>query len=187
VTGNEYRYSYVTDPGSWGDFDRFFKQAKLCTSVWRTRIDPHMLSASSEYDIWMPGMSSLASDKVPDTGASYIVEIALKSGHQAYETYVRDVKMIYSAMEKTKWDGHRATIEVNGGGPNAPNFILVIPFKNFEDWGKSIKPPLWKMVADVYGQKKADELRNELSEVVRHSSSHYDSIDPALSYTPSSH
>ena len=187
VTGEEYRYSYVTDPGSWSDFDSFFKQAKLCGSVWRTHVDPYMLSASSQYDIWMPDMSSLASDKTPDSGGSYVVEITLKSGHQAYETYVKDVRMIYSAMAKSKWGGHEATIEINGGGPNAPNFVLVIPFKNFEDWGKPIKPSLWEMIANVYGRKKADELRKELNEVVKHTSSHYDAVDPELSYTPSNH
>ncbi len=187
VTGEEHRYSYVTDPGSWSDFDPFFKQANLCVSAWRTYVDPHMLSSSSQYDIWMPGMSNLASDKTPDSGGFYVVEVTLKSGHQAYETYVKDVRMIYSAMEKSKWGGHWATIEVNGGGPNAPNFVLMIPFKNFEDWGKPIKPPLWEMMANVYGRKKADELRNELNEVVKHTSSHYDAVDPKLSYTPPSH
>lgn len=185
ITGKEYRYSYVSDFGSWGDLDKIHEASMVCNSVWMSQIDPHVKSGYQSFDVLMPDMSNIADPNPPDSGFIFVIEDWLKPGHKARDTYVKNVEMIIAAMRKTKWGGHAETLAINGGGSGAPDFVIVIPFKNFAEWGKPIEPPLWKMVANVYGQKKAEEIRDALDSVLKHSSSHYDAIDPDLSYTPS--
>lgn len=185
VTAELYHFSYVSNFGSWGDLDKIHEGSMACHSVWMSQIDPHLKKSYQAFDVLMPGMSHIADTNPPSSGYAFVVADWLKPGPKARETYVKNLKMVFAAMNKDNWGGHAMSLAISGGGSGAPSFIIVIPFKNFADWGKPVEPPLWKMVASVYGKKKAEEMHDAIDGVIKRSSTHYVAIDPELSYTPS--
>lgn len=185
-TGNTYAVSYDTDNLSWADFDAMHKEGQACDSVFGSQVNPHLKSETSAFYTQMPGMIHMSKSMMsgPASGLIVVVDFTLKPGREAYETFTSDVKMLYRAMAKSNWPGYSATYEVRDAGAGAPDFVLVLPNKNWAELGSEIKPPLWTMVAKVYGQKKADEIRKSLDGAIANSSSHVDSYDPELAYIP---
>lgn len=185
VTGNVYVYSYVSDPVEWADFDTMHETAGVCDSVWRSKVNPYLKSETSAFMVVKPELSHMPEGLDLGTGLIDVTYFKLKSGHEAHEMFSSAIKAITEAAEKTKWPGHYMFSMVQDAGPDAPDYILVWPAKNWADFGNQIDPPLWKMVEEVYGKKKAGELRKTLDEVIVNSSSHVDHYNADLTYTPS--
>lgn len=187
ATGNVYSYSYVSDAVTWGDFDAMHEQGKPCDSVWTEQVNPHLMGETSAFMIVHPEMSHMPEGVDAGTGLIGVTSFTLKNGRGPYETFMKDARLIAEAAAKAKWPGHYAFVEVRDAGPHAPDFLLVMPAKNWADYGRDIEPPLWKMVANVYGQKKADEIRKSVNGAIKKASSHADSYDADLTFTPSGH
>ncbi len=186
-TGNTYSYSYVSDFLTWADFDALHVAAKPCDSVLDTAVNPHLKSESSAFMTLDPDMSNMPSDTSPAAGLIEVETFTLTDAPGAYEKFQSSVKMIYAAIEKSGRPGHSMMLEVADGGSDAPDFILVMPHASWADLGRKINPPLWTMMKNVYGAKKAQQLRKTLDEVVKHTTSHVDAYDAELTYTPAGH
>ncbi len=76
--------------------------------------------------------------------------------------------------------------EVESGDVGTPDFILTWSAKDWADYSMDINPPFWKMVENVYGKKEAVALRKTMNDSVKESSSHIDSYNADLTYTPAS-
>lgn len=183
VTGNTYSYSYVSDPVTWADFDAMRQEFHACESVYMNSVNPHLLTETSSFMTLAPGMSNMP--KGVDAGDHLIkvVTFTLKGGHASHEAFKNSVKMVYAAFAKTHRPDYSMTFEVNDGRSGAPDFILVIPHKDWADFGRKINPPLWTMMAKVYGADKAQGIRKALNAAIASSSSHVDRYDADLSYT----
>lgn len=186
-TGNTYTYSYTTDPLAWGDFDTMHTAGKACESVWMSSANPHLLSETSSFYTLAPGFSHMPQGLHPSEGLVEIIEFKLKEGQTAYDAFTSSVKSIFAAVEKTQRPGAAMMLEVQDAGPGAPDFILVLPHNSWADLGKKVEPPLWTMMANVYGAKKAQEIHKTLGSAVERTSSHVDSYDADLTYMPASH
>ena len=186
-TGDTYTYSYTTDPATWGDFDTMYAAGKACESVWMSAANPHLLSETSTFYTLDPGMSNMPQGMHPTDGLVEVVEFKIKEGQAAHDAFKDSARMIFTAVEKTHRPGSAMMLEVEDGGSGAPDFILVLPHKNWADLGNEIQPPLWTMMANVYGAKKAQEIRKTLGNVTEHTSSHIDRYDADLTYTPANH
>ncbi|MGH8128324.1 MAG: hypothetical protein ACRETC_08155 [Gammaproteobacteria bacterium] len=187
VTGNTYMYSYDSDPATWADFDAMHTAGKACDSVWESDVNPHLMSETSAYMAAMPGMSYMPKGWRPGSGLVDVNYFTLKNGRAANEAFTNGIKKIYAAAAKTHWSGYSITSQVVGGGPGAPDYVLVIPAKNWADYGAAPNPSLWKMVANVYGKKKAAEIRKSINDAIKSSSEHMDRYNADLTYTPSNH
>jgi hypothetical protein len=123
------------------------------------------------------------SDKQPPPALIGVVYFHLKNGHDAHEAFKAAVKKIASAAEKTDWPGHFETDEINYGGDGSPDYIVVLPNKDWADVGMETNPSLWKMMESVYGKTEAAAIRKSLNDSIEKSSSHIDSYNADLTYT----
>jgi len=184
VTGNTYMYSYDTNPSTWADFDKMHDTGGVCDEVWQSAVNPHLVSETSAFMVGMPELSHMPKNMGLGSGLIDVTYFKLKAGHEARDTFTNTIKMIAEAATKSNWPGHYQFASVQDAGPGAPDFILVWASKNWADFGMDINPPLWKMVEDTYGKKKANELRMSLNDVIVDSSSHVDEYNQDLTYKP---
>lgn len=183
-TGNTYTYSYVSNPVTWADFDTMHEQGKACDAVWMAQVNPHLMSETSAFMVAHPEMSHMPGDMGVGTGLIGVTYFTLKSGREPYETFMKNAKLIAEAAAKANWTSHYGFGEVQDAGPGAPDFIFVFPAKNWADYGQPVNPSVWKMLEGVYGKKKAEEIRKSVNDTIKHISSHVDSYDADLTYTP---
>lgn len=184
VTGNNYMYSYDSDPVSWADFDKMHQQSAACDAVWSSEVDPHLIGETSAFMKIMPEMSHMMGKGDIGTGLISVTFFSIKGGSVAHQAFVDNVKMIAQAAEKSHWAGMFSFSRVEGGGPGAPDYVLVWPSRNWADYGTEVTPAMWTMVANAYGKKKADAIRDALSSVITASSNHIDAYSAELTYTP---
>lgn len=183
-TGDTYSYSYTSDPVTWADFDTMEATGKACDSVYQSGVNPHLKSETSAFYVMRPGMSYMPKDMGPPTGLVDVESFTLKGSQAADDAFTNGIKMIYAAAVKTHWSYYSMTLQVMNGGRSAPDYILVIPAKNWADFGTEPKPTVWTMLANVYGKKKAAEVRKSIDDAIKNSSSHVDSYNAGLTYTP---
>ena len=184
-TGDTYRYSYVAGPYTWADFDTMHTSGKACDATWHKQANPHLKSEGSAFMVSHPDMSHMPkdSDKAPPPALIGVVLFHVKNGHEAHEAFTDAVKKIASAADKSNWSGHFQTDEINYGDDGSPDYLVLLPNKDWADVGAMANPPLWKMMENVYGKTEAAAIRKSLNDAIEKSSSHIDSYNADLTYT----
>ena len=184
-TGNDYMYSTDVGPITWADVDTLQEQAKPCDATWRAQTNPHLKGETSAFMVLQPDMSNLPAGWRTQTPPPilHVYDYTLKPGHDASMAFTDAVKKITAAAVKTKWAYYWSTMQIEGGGDGAPDYILVIRSKNWADVGTAPNPALWKMVANAYGQTDADAIRKQLNDAIAKAPDHFDKYNADLSYT----
>lgn len=184
-TGDTYRYSYVAGPYTWADFDTMHSTGKACDAIWRKQANPHLKSESSAFMVRHPDMSHMPkdSDKAPPPALINVILFRVKQGHEAHEAFTDAVKKIAAAADKSNWSGHFQTDEINYGDDGAPDYLVLLPNKDWADVGMEANPSLWKMMETVYGKTDAAAIRKSLGDSIEKTSSHIDSYNADLTYT----
>jgi hypothetical protein len=185
VTGNTYVYSYVVVLPNWAGLDTNHAISGVCDSVFGSEINPHLLSETAAVTTVMPGFSHYPDNMAPMTPLTEVISFTLKPGMAAYNAFTTAVKAIYAAEAKSNWPYYSELDALNYAGPGAPDFQLVIPAKSWAEIGTPESPSVWKMLANVYGQRKADEIRKSIEDAIASTEAHVDRYDPSLSYMPS--
>lgn len=184
VTGNTYIYSYVVMVPDWAALDTTHAMAAVCDSVFEADVNPHLLSETAAVTTVMPGFSHYPNGVAPMTPLTEVISFTLKPGMAAYDAFTKGAKAIYAAEEKSNWPYYSELDEMNYAGPGAPDFQLILPVKSWAEIGTPESPTVWKMLANVYGQRKADAIHKSIDDAIASSESHIDRYDPSLSYTP---
>jgi hypothetical protein len=182
-TGDVYSYSYVSDPGSWADFDEMHKQGKPCDATFQQEVNPHLKGEISAFILEQDDMSHMASKAM----AGDLMEVTyfkLKSGYGRDKAFTDAVKKVTAAAVKSKWAYPYRFVRVIDGGADAPDFMVVNSSSSWAEMGAEANPSLWKMVESVYGKDGATELRKAFGDTVEQESSHIDRRDAELTYTP---
>jgi hypothetical protein len=183
-TGDTYQYSYVSSPVTWAAFDAMRAANKACDQTWRTAANPHLKGETSAFMVQRPDLSHMSGDMALTSPLLEVRFFKLKQGHEASEAFTNVAKQIAAAAEKTHWSAHYMFGEVQDSGEDAPDFILLIPAKNWADFGADPNPTVWKMVENAYGKPTADSLRKSLNDSIQSDSSHIDSYSAELTYMP---
>ena len=185
-TGDTYKYSTVTGPYTWADFDAMDAATKPCDTTWRTQSNPHLLSETSVFMVDQPELSHMPAgwEKQAPPALINVIYETLKPGHDASEAFIAVIKKIAAAAEKSKWPYYFRVMKVDGGDEGSPDYLVVLPEKSWADYGADASPSLWKMVEGVYGKDDTAALRKSLNDAVQHSSSHIDRSNADLSYIP---
>lgn len=184
-TGDTYSYSYVSDPMPWASFDAMDTAVKACLGVIHSDVNPHLKGEISAFMQAMPELSHLPKDMGPPPPLIEVRYFMLKPGHQAMETFMAAVKKIAAAAAKSNWPHYFQFTRMIDAGDGAPDFILVIPDKNWADVGTEPDPDVWKMIENVYGKSDAATIRQSINDAVAKQSSHVDSYNAELSYIAS--
>ena len=184
MTGNTYMYSYVVILPNWAGLDTAHATAGVCDSTFASDVNPHLLSETAAVTTVKPGFSHYPKNMDPMTPLTLVVSFTLKPGMAAYDTFTSDAKAIYAAEAKANWPYYSELDEMNFAGPGSPDFQLIIPAKSWAEIGTPDSPSVWKMLANVYGQRKADQIHRSMNDAIASSEEHVDQYDPSLSYTP---
>lgn len=182
-TGNTYMYSYVTQPMMWADFDKMHDTGKACDDTWRKKANPYLKSETSSFLVAEPKMSRMSKDMTMNKRLVHVTFFMLKHGHNAYVAFTEAAKKLAQAAEKANFPYHYLFQSVRGGGPGAPDFILVNWDENWADYGAPANPSFWKMVEGVYGANETTNLRNTINDTTVDINSHIDSVNTDLTYT----
>lgn len=185
VTGDTYAYSYVVMLSNWAGLDTNHAMSAVCDSVFESDVNPHLLSETAAISTVMPGFSHYPKEMAPMTPLTEVISFTLKPGRAADEAFRNGVKAIYAAEAKSNWPYYSELDGMSFAGPGAPDFQLIIPAQSWAQIGTPESPSVWKMLANVYGQRKADGIRKSLDGAIASSEEHVDRYSPSLSYTPS--
>jgi hypothetical protein len=183
-TGDTYAYSYTTDPLPWEAFDTMHSAGKACDQTLRSNVNPHLKSETSAFYEAMPEISHMGKGEGMTSPLIQVTLFKLKQGHEASEAFIAAAKKIADAANKSNWPFHYRFGRIKLGAEGAPDFILVSPAKSWADLGEGENPTLWKMVESVYGKDDAQALRKSINEAIAEASSHADSYNADLTYTP---
>lgn len=183
-TGDTYRYSIAVGPMSWADMDKMRDAAKPCDSVWRSDGNPHLKSETSAFLVAMPDLSRMPKDDGTKPALIGVTLFTLNNGHDTDEAFTDAVKKIKAAADKTKWSLEYTFYRVRAGDKDAPDYVLVSPYKNWADYGAGPNPGVWKMLENADGKQEADAIRKAIDGAIKDASSHIDSYSDELSYHP---
>lgn len=186
-TGDVYAYSYVSDPGSWAAFDDMHKQGKACDATFQTAVNPHLKGETSAFIEEQADMSRIDPKKGTSGALMDITYFKLKRVSGSDKAFTDAVKKITAAANKSHWPYYYRFVRVREGGADAPDFMVVSYSTNWADLGAEADPTMWKMVESAEGKDAAADLRKALGGVIEDESSHVDSVDEELTYTPSAH
>ena len=155
-TGDDTRYLFLVEFGSWGDMDAHDPAGKACAALFRTQVQVHVTQVFSEIavpndkDSYMPGGD-------PDPAPMIWVDAyRIKPGQG--DAFSDGLGKFAAAAAKTHWNAHFAGYDVEGGGQGAENFVLVWPNKNWADIGQDPSPSVKDMMNSVYGAAGAQSM-----------------------------
>jgi len=182
-TGDVYAYSYVSDPGSWADFDEMRTQGKACDATFQQEVNPHL---KSEISVFIREEAEMSHTTSKDMSGDLmeITYFKLKSGYGKGKAFTDAVKKVSAAAAKSKWAYPYRFVQVMDGGADAHDFMVVSYSSSWAELGADANPSLWKMVEGVYGKEGATDIRKVLGDAVEQESSHIDRRDAELTYTP---
>jgi hypothetical protein len=181
-TGDTYRYSYVAGPYTWADVDTMHASGKACQDAWRSEGNAHLKSETSAFLVAMPELSRMPKDKNAKPALINVTYFTLNNGLEADAAFTDGVKKITAAAEKSKWSLEYTTYKVRGADKDAPDYILVSPYKSFADYGAGPNPAVWKMLESADGKQEADAVHKAINDAIKDASSHVDSYSEELTY-----
>lgn len=183
-TGNTYMYSYAAGPYTWADFDTMHDASKACDDTWHTEANPHLKGESSAFLIEMPELSHPPQDKNAKPALINVTFFMLKGDRGADDAFTDGLKKITAAADKTKWSGHYTVYKSKGADKDAPDYLIVSPYKNWAAYGAGADPTVWKMLENADGKENAEAVRKSINDALKDVSSHVDNYNEELTYNP---
>lgn len=180
-TGDLTRYLFLNVYTSWAAMDTQDPAGKPCRSIFTTSVQPHASKAFSEVSVlnaketYMPG-----GDTVP-WPIMWVDAYRIKPGHGP--AFNGGMAQFASAAAKTHWQGHFAGYDIEGGGNDAPDFVIAWPNKNWADVGTDPSPSVKDMMAGVYGAAAAESGHQKFTDAIAEHWSDAWSYDKDLSLT----
>ena len=184
-TGNNYMYSYAAGPYKWADFDAMHEIGKTCDKVWRAEANAHLKSETSAFLVEIPELSYVPKERDPKPPLLNVTFFKLKVTHEAEAAFNEGARKIAAAAVKTNWNGYYMFYKIRSGDGEAPDYLVLSPYKNWAAFGAGHDPALWKMVENAYGKQDGDALHKSVIDSLQESSSHVDSYNEELTYMPS--
>jgi hypothetical protein len=183
-TGNTYMYSFAAGPYAWADFDTMHVVAKPCDDTWRAQANPHLKGETSAFLIEMPELSRMPADKGAKPALINVTFFTLKGDRGADDAFTDGLKKIVAAAEKTKWTGHYILYKTKGADKDAPDYLILSPYKDWAAYGAGADPGVWKMLENADGKDNAEAVRKSINDAIQDVSSHVDNYNEDLTYTP---
>jgi hypothetical protein len=183
-TGNVYMYSYAAGPYMWSDFDTMHAVTKPCDQVWRTAANPYLQGEISVFTVDMPELGYMPKEREATPALISVTLFTLSDLYGADDAFADAMKKIAAAAHKSKWTRPYSVLKTKGGDKDAPDYILLSPYKNWAAFGAGADPTVWKMVEGVYGKDDTEALRKSLNGALKDVSQHVDSYNEELTYIP---
>ena len=137
---------------NWAEMDKEDAPGKVCRKTITDLIMPHVENVNYNISRTMPEVSRTT----PAEGTKLV---SVSFFRVENSTVFNDVIKETSATMKLAEGSIRGTwYSFVGGGPDSPNYMVSIPYKNFGDLDVT-RDGVWKIYEDKHGKEKTDELR----------------------------
>jgi hypothetical protein len=180
IVGRDFGQYIVRSHGHhWQEFDARAELDRLDRADFMATVAGHTTSIASTIERFEPTISNWPPD---------LERPALVSATR-YDLTFGGVREFVAAVEKL----HRAVAEkaperhyawlTTVSGSEGPTMTLAVPRANWADF-EPRQPPLWDIVAEVYGEAEAQSIRDTIGGAVRSTSSSVLRLREDLSYEP---
>lgn len=136
---------------NWAEMDQADEAGKKCRSIALEKITPHVESTNKMISTTMPELSR---EGDPATKVIWVSFFKVNNSTE-FEEVIKEIGSMLKAVEgkpRGLW------YEVNGGGPQDPDYMVATPFANYA--ALDIKRDgVWKMYETKHGKGKSDALR----------------------------
>ncbi|RIA09070.1 hypothetical protein OE09_0898 [Flavobacteriaceae bacterium MAR_2010_72] len=176
VQGEGSVYVFSSTMAKWAEMDDQGDEAgKDCQMKVVNLIMPHVKRFNYNIARSMPNLSR--SGALPeDTKLVWVYNVKTNNGSSFREA----VSELVGAMKKVEGDSRGIWYDVQGGGPDAPNYFVSIPFKNFADMDVD-RDGVWNIYEKANGKAKTDALRSKFRSAVTSDWSYMYSLNEELS------
>jgi len=144
-------YTLTSRSQNWAELDQSDDAGKKCWQVAMNKIVPHVESTEDNFGTSIPEFSR--------AGASEWGVVWVSFFRAENSVLFREiVKETSEIIKKAEGDFRSYWYVQNGGGPDAADFYVVTPFKNFAALDVE-RDGVWKMVENAKGKEETDKLR----------------------------
>jgi hypothetical protein len=176
VQGEGAVYTFTSRMANWAEMDDKGDAAgKECRINVVNLITPHVKSLNYNIARSMPDLSRKAA-AAADTKLVYVYSVKTNNGNQFRDA----VAELLTAIRKVEGDSRGTWYDVQGGGPDAPDYFVSIPFKNFADMDVD-RDGVWQAYEKANGKVKADALGAKFRSATTNSWSYMYTLNEELS------
>lgn len=153
-------YVLTSRHANWAELDNENDEAgKKCWQVAVDKIIPHVESKEDNFATSMPELSRIGTS---EWGVIWVTQFNVKNNVIFNET----IKEVSDIMKKTEGDNRGYWYSASGGSPDAPDYFVTTPFKNFAALDED-RDGVWKMVENSKGKEATDKMRERFSSSVK--------------------
>ena len=177
VQGEGSVYTLTSRMAKWAEMDEEGDAAgKECRMAVVNLIMPHVKSVNYNIARSMPDVSS--SSPMSEDSKLVMVYNVKTSNSTSFREAIGELT---ATMKKAEGDTRVTWYNVQGGGPDAANYFVAVPYKNFADLDVD-RDGVWKVYEKANGKSKTDALRAKFSASVSSDWSYFYSLNEELSY-----
>lgn len=184
-TGPTNEYTWIAGPYTWADFDALAKADAPCEYLWRAQASPRLKLETSAFLVDLPELSHVVAGDGAAPVLRAVLEFTLKVDAAADAAFSEGERKIAAAAAKSHWPNAFRVQRMRGGGAGAPDYVITAEYPSWAAYGAGPQPPLWDMVAGVYGKSEADAIRKAMDGATRSLAAHVEAYSARLSYVVS--
>lgn len=159
-------YTLTSVMMNWAELDEVDQAGRACRDISRELITPHVEKSVVAYSRHLPARST----SVPFAPDDNVVRVSSFKVNN-FPVFNELVDNMVAAMRSAEGNPRGHWYSVMGAGAEAPNFLLVMPFKGFA--GMDVRmTPVWDVYEQLHGKRKRDQDQDRFRQAVTDSWSH---------------
>lgn len=176
VQGEGTVYALTSRMANWAEMDKEGDDAsKACRIHVVNLIMPHVSSVNYNIARYLPKVSTMNSSD--ENTLVWVWDVKTSNSRDFMEV----VREISGAIQKAEGNKRGAWYSMEGGGPDAPNYFVAVPFKNFASMDID-REGVWEIYEKQNGKTKTDALRKKMNASISSDWSYMYSLIKDLSF-----
>lgn len=156
VQGKGGVYAITSTMTKWADMDKRDPASSDCRSIAKNFIIPNVESTDNSFAKNMPEFNRVSNDSMNLVWVTYF---SVKNSSDFMDV-VKDVVQTFKSSGSTVTTGTRLWYEMEGGGPESPQYMAVAGFKSFAELDKN-NESVWVAYEKLKGKKATDAIRTK--------------------------
>ncbi|GAA4281238.1 hypothetical protein [Gaetbulibacter aestuarii] len=175
VQGEGTVYALTSRMANWAEMDEDGDEAsKACRMQVVNLIMPHVKSVNYNIARYMPKISSMGSN---DNTVVWVWNVQTSNSRD----FMAVVNEIAASLQKAEGTKRGAWYGLQGGGPDAADYFVAVPFKNFAGMDVD-RDGVWNVYEKQNGKSKTDALRSKMNASISNEWTYIYSLDKEMSF-----
>ncbi|MFH4967592.1 hypothetical protein V8G61_05230 [Gaetbulibacter sp. M240] len=175
VQGEGSVYALTSRMANWAEMDEGADEAaKACRMHVVNLIMPNVKSANFNIASNLPKVSTTMSD---DNTVVWVWNVKAKKPRD----FMAVVNEISSSLQKAEGNKRGTWYSMQGGGPDAADFFVAVPFKNFAGMDVD-RDGVWEIYEKQNGKSKTEALREKMSGAIESEWTYIYSLNKDMSF-----